>query len=217
MKFANVAEIRKFQKAHGLVADGIVGPQTRKVIREIETPPAASARKEPIKAAINTRDVAPSTPPRPAVLWAGEIALADTARTVNEVIFHCTATPEGKWFDRADVNAWHKQRGWALIGYHYLILLDGTIVVGRPVGMVGAHVQGHNTGTIGVAYIGGLTADGKKPKDTRNAAQMAAAKWLISALKAKYKIKRRTRGHNEYDKGKACPSFNVAADVLGAI
>lgn len=217
MKFANVAEIKKFQKAHGLVVDGIVGPQTRKVIREIETPPAASARKEPNKAAINVPDVVSSKPVAGASWWAGEIKIDDTARTITEVIFHCTATPEGRWFDRSDVNAWHKQRGWAMIGYHFLILIDGTIQVGRPIGMVGAHVQGHNAGTVGIAYVGGLTADGRKAKDTRTAGQIAAAKWLLSALKAKFKIRRRARGHNEYDKGKACPSFNMAADVLGAI
>lgn len=217
MKFKDVAEIKAFQKAHGLVPDGIVGPQTRKVIREIETPPSASARKEPNKAAINVPVVEPSTPPADAILWTGGIKIDDTARTINEVIFHCTATPEGRWFDRKDVNAWHKQRGWAMIGYHYLILLDGTIQVGRPIGMVGAHCEGHNTGTIGICYVGGLTADGKRPKDTRTAAQIAATEWLVKALKKKFKIRSRVKGHNEYNHGKACPSFNVATDALGAL
>lgn len=212
------AEIKKFQKEHGLVVDGIIGPQTRKVMQELARPPAASARKEPDKAAINApASAVQKLPARPAAQWSGQISLEYTKRPISEVIFHCTATPEGKWFDRADVNAWHKQRGWAMIGYHYLILLDGTIQVGRPIGMVGAHVEGHNAGTIGIAYIGGLTADGKKPKDTRTAAQVAAARWLIASLKVKFKISRRVKGHNEYDKGKACPSFKMADDILGKI
>lgn len=211
-----IAEIKAFQRAHGLVEDGIIGPQTRKVLRELATLPAASARKEPDKSAINStyaRDV----PPMAAKVWAGEIEIATTARPISEVILHCTATPAGKWFDRSDVNAWHKQRGWSMIGYHFLILLDGKIEVGRPIGMVGSHVRGHNVGTIGVAYVGGLSADGKTAKDTRTPAQMAAAQWLIRALKEKFKIRRRARGHNEYDKGKACPSFDVARDLLGRI
>lgn len=213
----SLAEIKAFQRKNGLVVDGILGPQTRKVMQEVKRPPSASARKEPDKSAINTPVVPDAKSVSGSARWKGQIALADTARTINEVIFHCTATPEGKWFDRADVNAWHKQRGWAMIGYHFLILLDGTIVVGRPIGMIGAHVAGHNNGTIGVAYVGGLTKDGRKAKDTRTAAQMAAAQWLIGALKSQFKISRRTRGHNEYDRGKACPSFNVGADMLGAI
>lgn len=211
-------EIKKFQKEHGLVVDGIIGPQTRKVMQELARPPAVSARKEPDKAAINApASVVQKQPARPAAEWSGQIALEYTKRPISEVIFHCTATPEGRRFDRTDVNAWHKQRGWAMIGYHYLILLDGTIQVGRPIGMVGAHVQGHNAGTIGIAYVGGLSADGKKAEDTRTAMQVAAAKWLIGALKTKFKIKRRAKGHNEYDKGKACPSFSMPTDLLGQV
>jgi N-acetylmuramoyl-L-alanine amidase len=214
------AEIISFQKAHGLVPDGIIGPQTRKVMRELATPPAKSARKEPDKAAINkpaTLQARPG-PLRPAAQWPGSpIQIPDTKRPISGQVFHCTATPEGRWFDRADVNAWHKQRGWPMIGYHFLILINGTIQVGRPIGMVGSHVKGWNTGTIGIAYVGGLTADGKRPKDTRTPEQIAAAAWLIGALKVKFKIKGRAKGHNEYDRGKACPSFNMAADVLGAI
>lgn len=219
MALKTKAEIVSFQKAHGLVADGIIGPQTRKVMRELATPPAASARKEPDKTAINTKaaplpaDLSKVTVARPPAT----IKIDDTKRMIIEIIFHCTATPQGKWFDRADVNAWHKQRGWPMIGYHYLIKLNGEIDKGRPIGMVGSHVKGHNTGTIGIAYVGGLTADGKKPKDTRTPEQLAAAKWLIAELKRKFKISRRVKGHNEYDKGKACPSFAMPGDVLAQI
>ena len=50
-------------------------------------------------------------------------------RTIKELIVHCTATPEGKYFDAADIDRWHKQRGWSGNGYHFVILLDGTIDV----------------------------------------------------------------------------------------
>ena len=219
MKFANIAALKAFQKTHGLVPDGIVGPQTRRVIRELETPVSKSARKEPDKSAINVK--APAAPPAPAAShpWRGTdpALLKDTARPISEIIFHCAATPEGREFDRSDINAWHKQRGWSMIGYHYVILRNGTIQEGRPIGMVGAHCEGHNTGTIGIVYIGGLTADGKKPKDTRTPEQISAALGLVSALRDKFKIGRRVRGHNEYNKGKACPSFNVAKDQLGGL
>jgi N-acetylmuramoyl-L-alanine amidase len=101
-------------------------------------------------------------------------------------------------------------------GYHFLILLDGTIQIGRPIGMVGAHTEGHNVGTVGPAYVGGLSADGKTAKDTRTPQQRDAAAWLVRALKEKFKIKRRVSGHNKYA-AKACPSFNVAKDFLGTL
>lgn len=211
------AEIRAFQKKHGLVVDGIVGPQTRKVLAEVNRPIATSARKEPDKAGMKSAPPAPVSTTRPAAAASITLpVLAKTARPLREIIFHCTATPEGRWFDRADVNAWHKQRGWSMIGYHFLILLDGTIQIGRPIGMTGSHCAGHNTGTIGVSYIGGLSKDGKVPKDTRTGPQKAAALALCKALKKTYGITARVKGHNEYA-AKACPSFRVDRDDLGKI
>lgn len=212
-----IAQIKAFQRKHGLVPDGLIGPQTKRVMAELAKPPSRSARKEPDKSAISGKAPAARAPVSPSPSWSGQIKIADTSRQIDEINFHCTATPDGRWYDRADVNAWHKQRGWQMIGYTYLILLDGTIQEGRPIGMVPSQIKGHNVGKIGIAYVGGLSRDGKTPKDTRTPEQAAAALWLASELKSKFKIKRRVKGHNEYDKGKACPSFNVANDALGAI
>jgi len=48
-------------------------------------------------------------------------------RTIKEIIVHCTATEEGKPFTVADIDAWHREKGWRCIGYHYVVYLDGTI------------------------------------------------------------------------------------------
>lgn len=215
--FKSEAEVRAFQKKYDLVVDGIFGPQTRKAYAESILPPSKSAKKEPEKAAINVKKKPVTIAQGNAVSFDKPIPIASTSRSIDELIVHCTATPEGKWFDRNDVNAWHKNRGWLMIGYHYLILLDGTIQVGRPIGMIGSHVKGHNTGTVGIAYVGGLTSDGKKPKDTRTQKQVNAMFWLCQALVDKYKIKKPIKGHYEYDPGKACPSFNVKNDQLRSI
>lgn len=92
-------------------------------------------------------------------------------RKINQIIVHCSATPEGKNFNANDIDRWHKERGFDCIGYHYVIDLDGTIEKGRPIEKVGAHVKGHNSNSIGVCYIGGLASDGKTPKDTRTVEQ----------------------------------------------
>ena len=53
-------------------------------------------------------------------------------RKINEIIVHCTATPEGRHVTVADVDNWHRARKFNGIGYHYLIYLDGSIHEGRP-------------------------------------------------------------------------------------
>jgi N-acetylmuramoyl-L-alanine amidase len=124
------------------------------------------------------------------------ITLRDTSRYIDEIIIHCAATPEGRYFDVRDVTAWHKQRGWDGCGYHFVSLLDGTIQEGRPIGQQGIHTAGRNKGTVGVCYIGGLTKDGKTAKDTRTPAQKASLLALVKALKAKYRVAR-ISGHNQ--------------------
>jgi hypothetical protein len=44
--------------------------------------------------------------------------------------------------------------GWCDIGYHFLVGMDGTVYEGRPLPLIGAHVGGHNTGNIGIAFVG---------------------------------------------------------------
>ena len=87
-------------------------------------------------------------------------------RQINEIIIHCSATKEGLNFNANDIDRWHKQRGFKRIGYHFVILNDGTIQQGRELASIGAHCTNHNAHSIGICYIGGLDENGK-PKDTR--------------------------------------------------
>lgn len=128
-------------------------------------------------------------------------------RKIDKIIIHCAATPEGKDFTVQQIDAWHRQRGFRCIGYHFVIYRDGSVNVGRPLCEAGAHTIGHNANSIGICYIGGCAADGKTPKDTRTTAQRAALVRLVAELKAKYPSAT-VHGHNEYA-AKACPSFNV--------
>lgn len=128
-------------------------------------------------------------------------------RTINEIIVHCTATPEGKDFKAKDIDRWHKERGWKKIGYHYVVDLDGTIEKGRGENEVGAHCSGRNAHSIGVVYVGGLDKDGKTPKDTRTKEQKEALWKILISLIIKYPDAT-IHGHNEFS-SKACPCFNV--------
>lgn len=130
-------------------------------------------------------------------------------RLIRQIIIHCTATECGRDYAAAEIAQWHKARGWQDIGYHYVIHLDGSIERGRDEQRVGAHCVGHNVTSIGVAYIGGLQ-DGK-PADTRTAEQKQALKALIDDLLSKYPSAT-VHGHCEYNRGKACPCFDVSTE-----
>jgi len=131
-------------------------------------------------------------------------------RKINEIIVHCTATPEGKDFKAVDIDKWHKQKGWDGIGYHHVVDLDGTVEPGRPESKVGAHCYGHNQNSIGVVYIGGVASDGKTPKDTRTSQQKAALVKLLTELKHKYPGAT-IHGHRDFA-NKACPSFDATTE-----
>lgn len=127
-------------------------------------------------------------------------------RKIDKIIIHCSATPEGKFFTVADIDRWHRDRGWQGIGYHYVIYLDGSTHKGRPEETIGAHCSGQNAHSIGICYIGGLDASGKA-KDTRTPAQKKALHELVSDLKTRYPAAT-VHGHNEFA-NKDCPCFDV--------
>jgi len=209
-------EVRDFQRRAGLVVDGIAGSQTQTALSR-QLAPITPGRAEPDKSAM-TGSVPVTTPHadrEAAPPNVGAFALLDTARPLDTIFIHCAATPEGKDFTVADIRAWHKARGFSDIGYHYVVYRDGRVMIGRPVGQIGAHVAGHNTGSIGICYVGGVSADGKTARDTRTLAQRSSLLWLTRQLVAKHRITR-VRGHNEVA-AKACPSFDVRADPLGAL
>ena len=132
------------------------------------------------------------------------------SRRIDEIIVHCTATPQGREVTVADIDRWHRQRGFYGIGYHYVVYLDGTVHLGRAIHEVGAHCKGHNAHSIGVCYVGGLSANGRTPKDTRNAAQRRALLELLHELKQQYP-QAAIHGHRDFS-AKACPCFDATTE-----
>lgn len=127
-------------------------------------------------------------------------------RTINRIIIHCSDTKPGQKVDAKVIDRWHREKGYRKIGYHYVVLEDGTIEKGRDEAEVGAHCLGYNNGSIGICYCGGRGADGR-PADTRTQAQKKALICLVQDLCARYKIAD-IAGHCEFA-NKACPCFNV--------
>lgn len=130
-------------------------------------------------------------------------------REINKLIVHCTATPEFKDFTLEDVRGWHvKGNGWSDIGYHYLIKLDGTVELGRPVKKPGAHVAGHNKDSIGIAYVGGMDNQMEEWIDTRTDEQKDSLFNLLMDLKFDFP-NAVVYGHNDFTDKKVCPCFDA--------
>lgn len=133
-------------------------------------------------------------------------------RNINLIIVHCSATPEGHDVSVADIDRWHRERGFDGIGYHYVVYIDGSVHEGRPLNKVGAHCKGHNAHSIGICYVGGVDLNGK-PKDTRTLAQKDALVNLLMRLKRRFP-KAVIRGHRDFA-AKACPSFDATKEYAG--
>jgi N-acetylmuramoyl-L-alanine amidase len=135
---------------------------------------------------------------------------------VTEIILHCADTRPEWMFGRplsekvAEIRRWHvQQRGWRDIGYHWVIDRDGAVAPGRSEIEIGAHVEGHNRGTIGVCLLGGYGASADDPFEKNfTEAQAANLKRLIGEIKGRTTI-RKVSGHNDYA-AKACPGFRVS-------
>ncbi len=138
------------------------------------------------------------------------------------LIIHCTATPEKMAVTSKMIKAWHtdptpKGRGWKVVGYADMIHLNGMVenmVTYNEDDKLDAWeitngVAGVNYMARHVVYVGGMDRDNKNAKDTRTPEQLIALRNYITACIALHpSIK--VGGHNQFDKGKACPSFNVS-------
>lgn len=137
-------------------------------------------------------------------------------RHLTEIIVHCSAT-QPHWMDNrptedkvAEIRRWHvEDRGWSDIGYHYIIDRDGAVAEGRSMERDGAHVKGHNKGTVGICLLGGFgSSENDSAHDHYTPSQLASLRMLIADLEANHKTIAKVSGHNEYA-AKACPGFRV--------
>lgn len=162
------------------------------------------------------------------------------SRFINQIIIHCSASANGKSLftgKHGDANfktpvqaidSWHKARGFkrdaafrarlnpdlTAIGYHFVVYTNGTVVTGRHLEEIGAHVYGNNKNSIGVCMLG---------TDAFTAGQFDQLKTVVEFLIKKYP-QAKVLGHRECspDKNndglvqswewlKTCPGFDVRA------
>lgn len=118
---------------------------------------------------------------------------------IDKIVIHCSASPHDRGDDAATIHRWHLSRGWDGIGYHYVILEDGTVQNGRPEYWAGAHTRGHNKNSLGICLMGDETFT-----DEQNGALVELLRTLMERYPEPWIV-----GHYMLDPHKTCPNFDV--------
>ena len=136
-------------------------------------------------------------------------------REIRHVVIHCSASRNGDGsVDRDAIDRWHRERGWRMVGYHYVIEIDGRLSIGRLEETIGAHVAGQNSSSIGICMIG---------TDRFGVEQWRTLRTVCTLLASRYP-KATFMGHRDFSPDldgdgviepwewfKICPGFDVAA------
>ena len=219
-KGSSGADVKTLQAAlnnncpYGLVVDGVFGAKTEEAVKDYQKHNGLSV--DGIAGAKTWSKLGYET--------ADEVT--SSGRAINKLIVHCAATPEGEDYSIDTIDQSHKARNFSYyidpdtkqkryIGYHYIILRDGTIVRCRPENVRGCHTSNHNYDSIGISYIGGCPPRtvkdwNKQGKDTRTEEQKTSMLMLLKELKARYP-KAEIYGHRDFA-AKACPSFDARTE-----
>lgn len=97
----------------------------------------------------------------------------------------------------------HTNRGWADIGYHYIVDRAGRVWEGRPASYQGAHVGGNNENNLGVMLLGNF--EEQSPSDV----QVATMRDLVQLLRRRHNVPE-SAIHTHRELGAtACPGRNL--------
>jgi len=118
-------------------------------------------------------------------------------RKAKGLVIHCSDSPQGRGDDVSTIDRWHRERGFDEIGYHFVILEDGTIQEGRSLSKKGAHAIGYND-YVGICLIG---------IDTFTTKQFDSLEELIRSFDV---VTDNVIGHYKVS-SKTCPNFDVDA------
>ena len=124
-------------------------------------------------------------------------------RAVTRVFIHCSASDHPEHANVETIRLWHLARGFADVGYHYVIGFDGSIEPGRALERIPAAQLGYNSETIAICLSGGQ--NGRNDAFTQQ--QFQSLKNLCSAIHDAYDGHISFHGHSEVS-DKACPVFD---------
>lgn len=145
-------------------------------------------------------------------------------RKIKRIVIHCSYSAFG---NAHMIDRWHKERGFRIIGYHFVILngfptskqfknkqrwnfLDSSIECGRDLDTdpyltkeeVGAHALGFNRESVGICLIG--QGGQYTPR------QLYTLRVLVNELRQCFNLPvSAVVGHYELDSHKTCPDINM--------
>ena len=131
-------------------------------------------------------------------------------RSVDRVFIHCSASSSRALVGLSlvtEITRWHKARGFATIGYHYVIDFEGTLFNCRNIERSPAAQKGHNRNTIAICLHGG---GGDPPVNDFTADQFKTLRELCSAIRDSMNVT--FHGHKEVA-NKACPVFDYRKEL----
>ena len=138
-----------------------------------------------------------------------------TARKETDlIVLHHTGGAPGEDPDAEEIDAVHRRLGWAGVGYHFLIRKSGAVEAGRPAIAVGAHAEGANGESVGVALGGNFC------EEEPTAAQIESCAMLIAVLGAAFGValdEEHIVGHRDLD-ATACPGdalYERLEEIIG--
>jgi N-acetylmuramoyl-L-alanine amidase len=206
--------VMRFQKANKLKVDGVVGLNTWGMLASFMT----SEVDPVVEGELNEEDF---SDPEDEMLVESLKESYPTCKNISEliklinqykitrkikqVVYHCTATqPEATV--AAILKYWKDNLKWKSPGYHIIVTTNGSWTLLHDFNLPSNGVQGINSSSIHISYIGGINKVGKA-KDTRTDEQKAVFEACYHLFKRK--LPNATHhGHYEFA-NKSCPSFMV--------
>lgn len=140
------------------------------------------------------------------------------ARKINKIFVHCTASRQ-TWSVDALLREF-TAKGWHYPGYHWVVEIDGKRTQLMTEDLPSNGVRGHNSDSINIAYMGGISRTGK-PIDNRTAEQKQSLRELLQELRQRYPDAK-IMGHRDispdlnhngkvdsWERIKECPCFDA--------
>lgn len=154
--------------------------------------------------------------------------------TIDTLVIHCSASPNGQWVTPEDIDRWHAERGFRRdmsispydaprlrhIGYHYVLLTTGAVTSARPLTETGAHVAGHNARTIGLCMIGTDQFTPAQWATLRRHVEIQANRFEGLRVVGHRDLSPDTDGDGQVERHewlKICPGFSVADWLAGGM
>jgi len=182
--------------------------------------PAYEATESPPVPPVVLQQIAPPAPPVqdnswyvPRRAWTDQSVDLSNIDPMVKPIYRITIHHSGEYGDataetrpmlRLIEKVHMRDRGWACIGYHFIIARDGTVYEGRPIKFQGAHSGGdNNIGNIGVSLLGDFNVE-RVP-----ATQAKALAYVLQRLSSDYAIKRSSVFGHQHFKITDCPGRHL--------